>query len=53
MGYIIANLLLNLTKKELENRRTFGEVTGKKIDCVIYPIRFTLLSSEVQSSPDK
>ena len=33
--------------------RTFGEVTGKIADYVIYPIRLTLLSSKMQISPDK
>ena len=30
-----------------------GEVMGKIIDCVIYPIRHALLSSKMQISPDK
>ena len=30
-----------------------GEVTGKIVDCVIYPIRLALLSSNMQISPDK
>jgi len=30
-----------------------GEVTGKIIDCVIYPICLALLSSKMQISPDK
>ena len=35
--------------------RTFkiGEVTGKMVDCVIHPIRLELLSSKMQTSPDK
>ena len=28
-------------------------VTGKIVDCVIYPIRLALLSSKMQISPDK
>ena len=32
---------------------TFGEVTGKIVDCVIYPIRLALLSSKMLISPDK
>jgi len=35
------------------NRRTFGEVTGKMVDCVIRPIRLTLLSSKTRKLPDK
>jgi len=30
-----------------------GGVTGKIIDCIIYPIRIALLSSKMQISPDK
>jgi len=30
-----------------------GEVTGKIVDYVIYPIRLALLSSKMQISPDK
>ena len=30
-----------------------GEVTGKIVDCVIYPIRLALLSTKMQISPDK
>ena len=32
---------------------TFGEVTGKIADCVIYPICLAVLSSKMQISPDK
>ena len=35
------------------NRQTFGEVTGKMVDCVILPIHHRLLSSKMQNSPDK
>ena len=31
----------------------FGEVTGKIVDYVIYPICLALLSSKMQISPDK
>ena len=34
------------------NRWTFGEVTGKMVDCVMRPIRLRLLSSKMQNSPD-
>jgi len=30
----------------------FGEVTDKMVDCVIRPIRLTLLSSKMQNLPD-
>ena len=39
MGYFITNLSLNLLIKDFFlNWRTFGEVTGEMVDCVIHPI---------------
>jgi len=44
------------SKRELQRLRnwwTFGEVTGKMIDCFMRPIPLALLSSKMLISPDK
>jgi len=46
-------ITLYLLMKDFFNRRTYGEVTSKMVDCVIFPIRLTVLSSKMQNLPDK
>jgi len=48
--------MADLSKRELQRLRnwwTFGEVTGKMIDCFMRPIPLALLSSKMLISPDK
>jgi len=53
MAYCITNLSLNLLVRAFLNWLTFGQVTGKMVDCVIRSIRLTNLSSKIQNSSDK
>jgi len=45
--------IIHSAGERIFKRWTFGEVTGKIVDYVIYPIRLALLSSKMQISSDK
>ena len=53
MSYFTTHLSFTLLVKEFLRLVNIGKVTGKIVDCVIYPIRLALLSSKMLISPDK